>query len=701
MSEWVTSTVDARTYEAGSTYETDEESIRRAAWEDYLNGKTGVSGVARAWTREGARTLWTSSESWCKENGTPATMSVGASNPWFNAGAPFTTPGGTSPSDTNLWGGDSWYPNPLGSSLGTKFLADDAACTGQLRWSFSENGEFGGIGPDYWKDLGAQRLDLVGDCKTTYGASASLCAVIAADYADWNAKGRYEYAPWDPTFQALRKKFYAAFATHMLGTYDTRDIMRFVQVNAEGGYTPYLLGLGYFKTAAERDAWEELMVTDAIAAGIPAGKAMVNIAQGGPAFMGFANAAAREGAEVATHGPDMIRALSFAQLIRSRYYDATYKAYRPVAGKEEELRFHTDLELLERTPATVAQYRLFRLYALSAVALGANSLLVTGSTIPSQGYGRPSYCPALSDKAALWALATSANWAAYRPCYFDYDAIKGAGAYEFFDWLNKNVGRTTANAPEAFCDLTQSGVNGATLAGADVAADTARVLAAATSVQSGKTLDYSTAVGQTYQVDASGSDTKTYESAAVTTPLVTYSGRFCDLTVDGHQAAREFRATYGAEIDTSRGQDTNPPLFDAAGFVGLTGNNSGPYAGSVYEGRTINTAAAKPGLFFQLGNAYVATGVAAGWIVKVVFSPNVTPATSSAWTLAVYPQGSSRVNYVVDTTGLAQGALHTATFSVPLSAFGNTGPSNSDLALLSKKGTAPTFVNLRVIRNDP
>lgn len=521
------------------------------------------------------------------------------------------------------------------------------------------------------------------------------------------------YVPWNEDFLAARKDFLSSWGAY-LASHPYGYLVEQMNLNSENCLAWSYLAEGYLD-GAELDGLAEGLFDAAINADVPIDndKWLANVCVGGRAYKRYAELAAANGTGLGSHGAPLFFRHKFQHLFENTYYDGELKAYRQT-GTNPYAFIHTDAEMLHHTDNTWGQYRMFRNVTSAVLALGVNRLLVTSSTLPSQGDYLTSSDPdgvngQYDDNAGCYLGRSDEkiyNW--------DWAEIQDEGAAEYLEWMNKIIGLPARESPEAYCSLIQTGV--AMPDGSDFDAEVSAYLAQD---------DWGQGPG-----DPSW---PTY----LTTPLLTYFGRHCDLdqTVEGGQGTPVLRLdedrlrgdTYPSPVGGAFGQSADGTSLFYEGKAtdspadALVDDDPLPFEISLEEDGDISvTSKYDYSLYFKLEDEFVeritlspsvkpAKGRFAGpagpiplrrapatdFAVKVFFENHKGGA--GAWRLEYdgksgWTQGP-KVTFDEDDSGIL-----TATFHLTDAMFSNGGPGDSDLAIRTLSGDSAAFLHLRVIK---
>lgn len=483
---------------------------------------------------------------------------------------------------------------------------------------------------------------------------------------------------------------------------------------------------------------------------------MTNIALGGSTYDRLAQNAwsAASGTDhpgfgLATHSPEATLSYQFLQHIPNIEYDPDTLSYE-VTGPSQFGFLHTDLELLGGTEHTWEQYRVFRLVTLNAVALGFNSLLVSGYGLPSEGH----YCTGKFKDDDKCKCDTSTPGV---PCNFDYDAIDNRGAPEFLEWMNKVVGTDAASSPEAYCTLVDVGRPVASAD--DFEGDDKKFykqVAGYPSFPSYRgTVPEQVAYLKAVDPDTWGEVIRTYTAWGLRhtdtftgqwrfphlrAPQVTHFGHLCTLLADG--VADQGLPALTMEPADLRPLDKNfglitsqpEPALNTWPFTGDTEDGASFYpneARSTGAGTMVSTPGVSGQLRFTFDDDWYSAGDSAEVAIKISFTAQYSGGSAnddstsntlgdilSAGPLWCTGEGSWRIKYMGE-TGMGSGfwtsspsvefntddetfdtpatAIRTATFRIPRPVFGRGG-SSPDLIIEHVSGCHAAFLNVRAIK---
>lgn len=509
-------------------------------------------------------------------------------------------------------------------------------------------------------------------------------AVFDAIIEDWEDTFPTTHPVWDDAthgYLAVRGAFFNRLAAE-LAVYDPYGLVTQAHINGEGGWMPSYVSSG-FLNIGQADQMADDLVDSAIASDLDPSIWMLNIAQGGRAFHQFAERARDEYLTLATHGSTSHLSMQFLQHLDHLLYDDVTKSYQRATSHVTDLYngFHSDLEVLDKTTNTWGQYRIFRLTTLAVIARGATSVLVTSTTIPSEGnwqndigYSGDLNCPKGSTD---------------RACQFQWSEIEDHGAAEFLQWMNHTIGRPPSDAPEAYCTLTDLGVPKPKPG--DAAFEP--WMSGLSTVEQIDALKASDPTGWTQ--DANQGTAWSHDH--LRTPHVTHFGHYCTLVpLPGPRGQGQAILP----MDPTRLGTTDP---ETDNWVFGAPSADGNYAS---EARTtfLRPGVNNTSLAFQVADDwYDADDLTAGTdvIVKVTYTVAQDPPPArplGRWRLEYRSELGTWVAGDTITVDTSDDGLRTATFQLTDAAFDQGGPSGADLAIRHVAGAHAAFLMVRIIK---
>jgi hypothetical protein len=455
--------------------------------------------------------------------------------------------------------------------------------------------------------------------------------------------------------------------------FDMMDQIYAINFTHEGGvlWNWYKLGFNASPGWAGRDAMMESWV-EAVSAAVDAyeskasrrasikAKFYVNFYHG-RAFKAQVAEAIDTGMGIGEHSMNTGYAFSYLQHLphmtynqSDKRYDISYTNIPPVVHTDIEglHKAHSDLTLRSELN-TWGQYRIYRMAALSEVALGYNSFTNTGSLIPSQGYYQDTYGGEGCDSATGGAIIPTGEGDERRFCNFDYGQIdgtliSGSGALELYSWLRKSAGRRPRAAPEAYCAFHQTGAE--IPSGTDFH----------TEINTNKASEHWGQLHTSPQYSLSYLDfSGKYFHHEVRTdwqfaPKVNHWGRFCK-TVQYNAFGQTTQLDGGREMKPSLIGKTDPDLRNKT----YTGNfqSDGNYA---HEATRLDHTSKTAMIVLDIGDYFV-NARSGNWVIKVTLSATPEYCTDQF----TYPgtAASGSLNVVYPTKSFSGKALQTLEIS--------------------------------------
>lgn len=389
------------------------------------------------------------------------------------------------------------------------------------------------------------------------------------------------------------------------------------------------------------DAYESNLARRAVIKG----KFFVNFYHG-RAFKAQVAEALKQGMGLGEHSQNTAFAFSYVQHLPHVTYNQSAKRYDANLGNVPSV-LHTDIEGMHKAHSdlvsrrdlnTLGQYRIYRMAALSEVALGYNSFTNTGALIPSQGNYQSSFNSGEGCEVATAGLIVPTGYGDNRRlCNFDYSQIDGAlidgsGGMELYSWLRKSAGRQLTKAPEAYCAFHRTGA----------------------AIPSGKVFSNEIARNKSNehwgQLTPSPKFSKSYLEYGgeyfhheVRTdwqyaPLVTNWGRFCELT-SYSRSGFSTNLEGGREMTPDLIGKTDPDLRNKTFTGDMEGD--GNYA---YEAMRLDNAVDTAVIALDLNDAFV-NARSGKWVVKITLSATPDFCTSTGGSPSSTAIGSFGVSY--------------------------------------------------------
>ena len=479
--------------------------------------------------------------------------------------------------------------------------------------------------------------------KYSFAGSDNRGAVVDSLLTHWQNDTVYTTASifWSDEFLQAKKGFLSRMA-YMANTLDRYEVIQILDITSEGGLLPQIIELGY-RNYAELDVWADRTIADALDINFPPEKWMVNINTGGRVFRNLTEGAATNGMGIGTHGVSGMLSHQFIQHL-------PYLTYRPRLqsyvrnGPTPYSQVHSDLEVFHKGEV-LPQYRQFRLAAVADIALGATSLLVSAPSIPSQGHYQTEVGCDEDPDGNQW-------------CKFDWDLIKEWKGDILLEWMNKNIGRSAGQAPEAYCMLVSYGAE----------------------IPEG--VDINDALAEKYNQEDWGEEDGKWSEAWLRSPPISHFGHHCTMLPEGNYPPGE----KALQMTEARIGSANPPL------------NNWVFGGEFpYEARS--TRGTQNGLLrFRLREQFVSES--SQFVIKLVFAALPDQQSDGLFRLRYRTSaGWAHTEPVHFDDSYQPEALQTVTFQIDDAAFSGT-PGEPDIAIQHLDGAHAAFLMVRIIRSD-
>ncbi len=346
-----------------------------------------------------------------------------------------------------------------------------------------------------------------------------------------------------------------------------------------------------------------------------------------------------------------------------------------VDGKRPFSHTHIDMTYLHKDINTTAQYRQFRISALTGLALGVNQILLDAEQVAGQGNWQSENCTDKSSDKIRQSYSCEERKnhedsdgakidLGSNNCNIKWDCIKKYDPYSFVKWIGKNIGTNSKTTPEAYCNLASSGTQ---------------------YIGAGKTwYERIKEIWDDRSWEMLNEDTGIWsaqyngnQNEAIRNPYIGSMGRFCSLDYENGRGARSrnFLSYYG---DGSPAFETFP-LFNP------------------YEARSTDSSQS---LLFKLDSSFVEanTSKVEGYAIKVIFSAG-DAITKGIWNLSYYDDDSwNTLQAVSFDPATMDDDIYTATFYIDDLDFLADGDENDNhLKISSVLGADAQFLLIRII----